>query len=53
MNLDDLSEGSKRRLKKIQELRGGDEKQVLEYCISVGWVAAERTDMYKKRNKDA
>lgn len=52
MNLDDLSEGSKRRLKRIIVLKGGDEKQALELCISLGWLAMER-EYRKKRNRDA
>lgn len=38
----DLTGNSKGRLKRIQELRKCDVQAALEFCISVGWLAAEK-----------
>jgi hypothetical protein len=46
---ENLPEGSKRRLERIQELRGGDERQALEYCITIGWLQAEKEFMKRKK----
>lgn len=37
----EIPQGSQNRLKRVMELRKCTEKEAIEYCISVGWFAAE------------
>lgn len=43
-----LSKGSKLRLKRIQELKNLDEKNAVEYALSVAWLVTERQETKKK-----
>jgi hypothetical protein len=45
-----LSKGSKRRLKRIQEIRNSGEQQAIEYALSVAWLVLERAELRKKYN---
>ena len=42
IRLSDLTGNSFGRLKRVQELRKCDAQAALEFCISVGWYAAEK-----------
>lgn len=41
MDLSGITEGSKKRLARIKELKNFDDTEAINYAISVAWLAAE------------
>lgn len=52
MDTDNLSQGTLNRLKRIQEIKGYDEKNALEFAISCGWLSAEKQAYIAKAMKE-
>lgn len=43
-----LGGGSKRRLERVKELKSYTDIEALEFCISIGWLAAEKQAKERK-----
>lgn len=48
METNNLSEGTKGRLVRIQELRKCTEQEALDYAISTAWLVAEHKDTKRR-----
>lgn len=52
MNLEDIPAGSRGRFKRVMELRKCSEIEALNFCISVGWAAAEKIAADKAKKSE-
>jgi hypothetical protein len=52
-NISELSQGTKGRLERIQALKKCGINTALDFCISVGWLQAERQANKAKRREKA